>query len=87
MTHNSNVENSPEVPNIGSNLREESSSSDSEDIRTPINQIQGWTAPRGNHLNFQNGFTQQQGIRPELSAALQGGTPYDFFLYFWIMKS
>lgn len=42
----------------------------------------GWSSPQGNHLNFQNKFTQQQGILPELQAALQGGTPYDFFSFF-----
>ncbi|CAH2006536.1 unnamed protein product [Acanthoscelides obtectus] len=77
-----NAQSPPEVSNIGSNLVEQSSSSDSEENQSNVVQVAGWTIPQGHHLVFPKNFVQDQGICPEIAAALQGGTPYDFFSLF-----
>ncbi|XP_018572737.1 piggyBac transposable element-derived protein 4-like [Anoplophora glabripennis] len=78
-----NIENSAEVANIGSNLREPSSSSESEDS-VDLNAVAEpeWKNPVGNHIDFPDDYVKKGGINPELAAALVDCSPFEFFSVF-----
>ncbi|KAI4454208.1 hypothetical protein MML48_10g00011631 [Holotrichia oblita] len=58
------------IPNIGSNLRESTSTSDSEESVTTVNLPAEWQNPVGNHLNFQTDYKKMEGM-PNYAAALR----------------
>ncbi|KAI4469684.1 transposase is4 [Holotrichia oblita] len=70
------------IPNIGSNLRESTSTSDSEQSVTTVNLPAEWQNPVGNHLNFQTDYKKMEGIPPNYAAALVGCTPFEYFSFF-----
>ncbi|KAJ8927354.1 hypothetical protein NQ314_020188 [Rhamnusium bicolor] len=68
--------------NIGSNLRDTSSSSESEES-DDLNVVEPeWRNPVGNHIVFPSDYANKKGINTELAAALVDCSPFEFFSIF-----